>query len=80
MFFFKALNRTLHRQHTQPTVIICLVHKAICRAVVSLKNNYLALTCLKYIVLLICDKCPLLRTMTRNLVRFFPNFVCNREN
>ena len=61
MFFFKALNRTLHRQHTQPTVIICLVHKAICRAVVSLKNDYLALTCLKYIVLLICDKCPLLR-------------------
>ena len=24
-------------------------------------NNYLALTCLKYIVLFICDKCPQLR-------------------
>ena len=34
---FKALNRTLHRQHTQQTVIICLVHKVICRAVVSLQ-------------------------------------------
>ena len=34
-----------------------------CGALVSLQlyNNYLALTCLKYIVLLICDKCPLLR-------------------
>ena len=44
-------------------------------------GNYLVLTCLKCIVLLICDKCPLFRIYenknkekTRNLVRFFSKF------
>ena len=46
---------TLHRQHTQRAVMFCLVHKVLWRAVVSLQS------CFEIHVLLIGDKCPLLR-------------------
>ena len=54
--------------------MFCLVHKVLCRAVVSLQS------CFEIHVLLIGDKCPLLRIYEnklkkpRNLVRFLSPF------
>ena len=66
---------TLQRQYTQQAVMFCLVHKVLCRTVVSLQS------CFEIYVLLICDKCPLLRIneKSRNLVRFFSNFFLQSQ-
>ena len=54
-FLSTELYVTRHIEYTQQVVMFRLVHKVLCMAVVSLQS------CFEIYVLLICDKCPVLK-------------------